>query len=291
MTRLLLRLLFYILLLVPLGLLPSCAMKPIVQGDLQGQIEWRGEVYLRGNVILVEDAVLTIAPGTKVFFLPLAPSEDELSEHPYFPGSELIVRGKLLAEGTADAPISFQYIEASAPPGSWGGINIEGSPQARFEYSVFRQADSAVHARESWVVVENSRFANNLVGVRFHDTKMLIEKNLFENNGAAIRFHFGAPVICKNLIRNNDKGLFISSAPQDYKIENNSFIDNRIYEVSLGEGVRKQVVLKKNFWGGHTAKSLPTRFYDGRIDDWLGIIDYLPMRSNPDPDARDRWNR
>ena len=112
-----------------------------------------------------------------------------------------------------------------------------------------------------------------------------------QDNGAAIRFHFGSPVICKNIIRNNAKGLFVTSEPRDYTIENNSFLGNSPYEVSLGEGVRRTVELKNNFWGTQTAETLPDYLYDGHLDDWLGTVDYLPMRTLPDPDAGGVWKR
>jgi len=271
--------------------LSACLAQPVVQGELHGQIKWQGQVHLRGDLLLAKGATLTIAPGTTVFFHPLDSAADELTESPYFPGSELIVRGQIIAVGTPQAPIHFKFIDPDGKAGSWGGVNIEESPRAVFEYCTFQQADSAIDARDSWVVVENSLFKNNLVGIRFHDTRMLIEKNLLENNGSAIRFHFGSPVICKNILRNNEKGLLISSEPRGYTIENNSFLDNSVYEVSLGEAVRKPVVLKNNYWGEHDQIKLAEKIYDGRLDERLGRVEYLPMRSLPDPDAGGPWNR
>jgi hypothetical protein len=286
-SRILLRLLIFFSLIV----LSACLPRPVLEGELHGQLHWQGEVRLRGNVILADNSVLTIAPGTRVVFLPLKSAEKEMFEHPYFPGSELIVRGQLIARGTAEAPIRFQFIDPTAGPGSWGGINIEDSERVVFDYCSFRQADSAVHSRRSWVVVENSLFTENLVGIRFHDTEILIEKNLLHNNGAAIRFHFGAPVICRNEISGNRKGLFITSEPREYTIENNSFLDNFPYQVSLGEGVRDAVTLKNNYWGPLSSDQLLPRLFDGRLDSWLGVIEYLPMRSEPDAETGIRWNR
>lgn len=281
----------FLLILIPLST-SACLPRPVLlQGELHGQLHWQGEVHLQGNVILAKDAVLTIAPGTRVLFLPMDLATDELADHPNFPGSELIIRGQIVAKGTAKMPISFQFVDPLASAGSWGGLNIEESPRAIFDYCYFTQADSAIHARQSWVVIENSFFSNNLVGIRFNDANMLIEKNLLQQNGAAIRFHFGSPVICKNEIRDNRKGLFITSEPRDYTIENNSFYNNRPYQVSLGEGVRDAVALGNNYWGSETAESLPATFFDGRLDDWLGTINFLPLRSQPDIDAGIRWKR
>ncbi len=276
-----------------LGLQSGCLARPdssLVTGTLTGKVDWQGTVLVRGDVLLADEAELTIAPGTRVLFLSPEAGEDQKTDHPYFPGSELIVRGQLTAVGTAEKPILFQAAEPNAEPGSWGAINIEDSVRAVFQYCRFQQADSAIHARRSWVSIEHSHFVDNLVGIRFHDTDILIEKNLLERNGAAIRFHFGAPVICKNLIRNNGKGLFITSAPWGYTVENNSFIANHPYQVSLGEGVQGDVELPGNFWG--EGNDAPERgFYDGRVDDWLGTIHYRPLRISPNPETGIRWNR
>ncbi len=248
---------------------------------LRGKLYWQGEVRLRGDLILESGAELTIAPGTQILFERPAEGEDPYREHPYFPGSELIVRGRLLALGTPDQPIVFRAANPADAPGSWGGVNIEEAPEVRFVHCQFLQANSAVHARQTTLSIERSTFRNNLVGVRFHDTRLLLEQNLFEKNGTAIRFHFGAPVIRQNLIRNNQKGIFISAEPRDYLIEQNDFVDNRPYQISLGEGVRADVDLRDNYWSDSPGGELEGYFFDGRVDDWLGRILYRPSRKQP----------
>ncbi len=282
------------LILVPLLILLTlqlggCLATPIMRGELHGRLYWQGEILLQGNVILAEDTVLTIAPGTSILFLPIAADEDDLTDHPYFPGSELIVRGRLMAKGTATQPIEFRAFDSVAKPGSWGGINVEESVQAIFQFCTFRQADSAIHARRSWVSVTDSHFHDNLVGIRFHDSDILIENNLLENNDAAIRFHFGAPVIRLNKIHNNNKGIFITASPWGYRIRNNSFVNNRPYHVSLGEEVTDSVDLRHNYWGDDAAE-LVDFIYDGRVDDWLGVIDYRPILVEPPNDRASGWN-
>ena len=270
------------ILLLCVFLLNSCSLlRPPLGQVLSGKIHWQNEVRLHGDVLLEAGAELIIAPGTRVIFEPPRPGEDIYREHPYFVGSELIVRGRLIALGTAAKPIVFMAADPAGAAGSWGGINIEDSPEVHFSHCRFEQSDSALHSRQSWVTVENSHFSNNLVGVRFHDTRLLVENNLFENNGTAIRFHFGSPLIINNLIRNNRKGLFISAEPRDYRIENNSFIDNAPYQVSLGEGVKEAVDLRNNHWSEPAGSALEARFFDGRVDDWLGRIEYLPVHSQP----------
>lgn len=262
----------------------------MVSGVLHGDLVWQGEVQVAGDVILDEDVRLTILPGTRVRFLPPGAGPGGLVEHPHFPGSELIVKGRIHAVGTAAAPIVFESVEAAAPPGAWGAINLEGSPEAVFEYCIFRQADSAVHSRDSQVYIEQSLFEDNLVGIRFHDSEILIEHNLLRNNQAAIRFHFGSPVICENAFLGNDVNLFITAHPRDYHIENNSFGVPGDYHVVFGEEVPEDVTLARNLWEWPEAATLDQTFYDGRRTPYLGRVVVAPVRTAPSTQAGLSWS-
>lgn len=277
-----------------LGSLPflfSClAVSPPVSGALEGDHHWRGTVQIAGDLVVAEGAHLVIAPGSEIVFLPPIKGEGQWIEHPHFPGSELIVRGSIVAEGTAAKPITFRYLDAAAPPGSWGGVNLVASPSARFRYCRFTQADSALHSQGSTVFVEESLFEYNLVGIRFHSSEISIEHNLLRRNGTAIRFHFGAPVICRNDIRDNDKGFFVTSYPRDYRIEANNIVGNG-RSVVLGEEVPDDLNLAENFWGETDPARIERDFVDGRKIEYLGRIRYRPFAAEPFADAGATWNR
>lgn len=281
------------LLLGWLGLVCAGCAKPSppLQGVLQGAQHWQGTVYLQGDVVLPADASLVIAPGTEVVFLPSPPELDLLQAHPNFPGSELIVRGRLIAEGSAERPIIFRHLDPHAPAGSWGAVNIEGSPEVSFRHCRFHQADSALHSRDARVTVEESVFEDNLVGIRFNNTEILIERNLLQNNGTAIRFHLGAPVICQNLIRDNEIGLFLTSHPLGYHIEANNLINQRRYQVVLGEEVPDDVAMPRNFWGGADPETIRHSLFDGQRISYLGRVKILPMAEQPIVNAGPSWMR
>jgi hypothetical protein len=262
--------------------LGGCARQPVsVSGKLSGELFWRGTVQVHGDVIVAEGAHLRIAPGTKILFTSPAAGEDSLTEHPNFPGSELIVRGTLLAEGEATAPIIFRHSDADAPAGSWGGINLQQSANAVFRHCLFTQADSAVHSQESTVRIEQSVFRDNLVGIRFHSSAIRIENNLLTGNGTAIRFHFGAPLIRGNRIQENDKGIFITSYPNDYRIEGNDFIDNHYFNIVLGEEVTENLPMLANWWGDSDPAVIEGGFFDGRREPYLGQVLYAPAANGP----------
>lgn len=244
---------------------------------------------VRGDVVVQEGSLLTIAPGTTILFDPAGPGEDALRSHPNFPGSELIVRGHIVAIGTAAEPITFRYSQEDAPAGSWGGINIEQSPQARFAYCYFSQADSALHSRESSVLVDNSYFENNRVAVRFHSSRIEIRNNTFLNNGTAVRFHFGSPIIERNVFLENGKAIFITSHPSDYRIERNNFLTSAEYHVALGEEVPEDVALGGNYWGSDSPQEIASRFYDSRREDYLGTVRFNPFLTSPAAPAGVSW--
>lgn len=253
----------------------------IAPPSVSGEQVWSGIVRIDGDVVVEEEAVVRIAPGTVIVFQNPSPGSDLFTEHPHFAGSELIVKGSLIAEGTAMAPIIFRYADPQAPAGSWGGINLVGSPRAVFRHCRFIQADSAIHSWDSAVEVACSRFENNLVGIRFNASRIRIEHNLLTGNGTAIRFHFGEPVIVGNEIVANDKGFFITAHPEGYRIVENNIVDNREASVVLGEEVPEDVTLIGNYWGRVDSAAIEAGFFDGRRSSYLGKVLYQPFMPLP----------
>lgn len=252
---------------------------------------WRGRVEIDGDVVIAENVNVRIAPGTQVVFLPPSPGQDRLTEHPHFVGSELIVRGRLLAEGTAAAPITFSALDPAAPAGSWGAINLVQSAGSEFRHCRFTQADSAIHSQEARAAIVCSTFTRNLVGVRFFGSQITITDNLFHDNGTAIRFHFGAPLITGNLLTENDKGLFITSFPRDYRISANTIVASRDAQVVLGEEVPDDLLLPGNYWGSSDPQEIRRHFFDGQQSDYLGMVRFEPFLRTPSPPPENRCNQ
>ncbi|MDH3998027.1 MAG: right-handed parallel beta-helix repeat-containing protein [Desulfuromonadales bacterium] len=260
-----------------------------VRGTLHGSLVWQGEVYIDGDVVLEQDAELTIRPGTRILFVAPSADSDTWTEHPHFIGSELIVKGRIRAEGTAQAPIVFAAADATAPPGAWGAINLVGSAEAVFKYCIFRQADSALHSWDSQVVIKESLFERNLVGIRFNESNILIQYNMLRDNGSAIRFHFGAPVIRENVFTRNKVNLFITSHPRDYQIERNHFGVAREYHVVFGEEVPKDVAMRENFWLFSDQKERNAFFFDGQRSPYLGRVVRKPVLTASPTEAGLSW--
>ena len=260
-----------------------------IRGVLHGELVWQGDVLIAEDVVLESDVKLTILPGTRVRFLPAEADGGGWIEHPHFPGNELIIKGQVHAVGTAEKPIVFEAVDPAAAAGFWGAVNLVGSSEAIFEYCVFRQADSAVHSRDSQVYIEQSLFEDNLVGIRFNESEILIEHNLLRNNQTAVRFHFGSPVICENEFADNAVNLFVTSHPRDYHIENNTFGKASEYNVVFGEEVPEDVSLLRNYWIKETPSTLVDSFYDGHRSPYLGKVVFEPQRTTPSNQAGLSW--
>lgn len=261
----------------------------LVSGPISGVEHWQGKVQVAGDVLIEAGATLVIAPGTEVQFLP-GGAADRFTEHPHFPGSELIVRGTIEANGTAQEPILFTAADRTAAAGSWGGINLQDGAFATFSFCLFRQADSAVHSQESIVRISESIFERNLVAVRFHSSDLRVERSLLRDNGVAIRFHFGAPVIRDNIIRANGKGIFVTAHPRDYLITGNVVSGSHEANVVLGEEVPDDLVLADNYWGEIDASQIEAGFFDGRRVDYLGRVRFLPLLLESPPRVGPSWN-
>ena len=277
------RFLFFLPLFICLVSCHTFTPPRLISTDITHDELWSGRIEIDGDVVIAENASVRIAPGTQIVFLPPSAGKDRLTDHPHFVGSELIVRGRLLAEGTAAVPITFSAHDPAAPAGSWGAINLVQSAGSRFRFCRFTQADSALHSQEADVEVACSTFSRNLVGVRFHSSRIKVTNSIFYNNGTAIRFHFGAPVIEGNLLTENDKGLFVTSFPRDYRISGNTIMASREFQVVLGEEVPDDLHLSGNYWGSVDPAEIRSHFFDGQGTDYIGMVRFEPFLSTPPP--------
>lgn len=98
-----------------------------IRGTISSDQHWtKDKVYrLRGYVYVTNNATLTIDPGTKI-----VSNKDSA-------GVLVIYRGaKIMAQGTAEAPIVFTSNETSPQPGDLGGLVLVGQATGNGNHSV-----------------------------------------------------------------------------------------------------------------------------------------------------------
>lgn len=273
---------------------------------------WEGRIRVTGDIYVKEGATLTIMPGTVIRFDTLEPKLEDQGgrnwlglDSPYFPGAEIIVRGRILAVGTPDSPIVFTSSDKAAAPGSWGAINLLGSNGNVIEYCKVYYAYNGVHNHASTAVVLNSEFSRNGTALSFkkadfnHPCWMFIEHNRIVDNLSGISTRHCIVNIAFNVIDDNEyygiwlkegtdariaynditgngKGVYLYKA-QPTKISYNNIHDNKEYNIAMAEENPSGVDATMNWWGTTDKAKIAGTLYDKDSDDILGRITFEPL--------------
>ncbi len=164
---------------------------------------WDGEVLVDGILTIPPGVTLHVRPGTTVRFTRRETNGDGIGEH------ELFIQGRLLASGTAEAPVRFTSAEVDPRPGDWGAINIMASEeenlleQVEIEYAYrgfhahfarasladcrFRRNVRGLQFQESTVAIARCRVSDNLNGLQFRDSKVTLADSVVEGNYWGVR--------------------------------------------------------------------------------------------------------
>lgn len=273
---------------------------------------WRGRIRITGDVLVKEGVTLTIMPGTVVRFDTLEPKLEADGgrnmlglDSPYFPGAEIIVRGRIIAVGTTDSPIVFTSSDRAAKPGVWGAINLLGSNGNVIEYCRIFYAYNGIHNHASTAVVLNSVFMENGTALSFkkadfdHPCWMFIEHNVIKGNLSGIAFRYSIANIAFNDISDNEfygiwikegtdsrisyndikrngKGIYLYKAPFT-RINYNNILDNLEYNIAMAELNPNDVDARENWWGTTDSASIAETLFDRSADEELGRVVFEPV--------------
>ncbi len=273
---------------------------------------WDGRIRITGDILVKEGATLTVMPGTVIRFDTIEPKLDTDGgrnmlglDSPYFPGAEIIVRGRIVAVGTPDSPITFTSSDKAAKPGIWGAINLLGSNGNVVEFCRIYYAYNGVHNHASTAVVLNSVFSHNGTALSFkkadfnHPCWMFIEHNTIVGNKSGISARNSIANIAFNDISDNEfygiwlregvdariayndmtkngKGIYLYKA-QAVKISYNNIYDNIEYNMAMAEDNPADIDATDNWWGTLNTAEISAKLFDKSSDQSLGRITFEPM--------------
>jgi hypothetical protein len=274
---------------------------------------WKNEVLVKGDVEVPEGVTLTIMPGTEVRFSKIeeyGPHKLYKDKETYFPRAEIVVRGRLLAQGAKDKMITFTSAEGSPGPSDWGGINFLDSTDNILEYCDISYAHTSIHCHSAQVVVSHCYIHHNGVAMGQKNAKGSRIKTVtptmysrITENGGGILFGGGArPMITHNLIsenkffaifgkkggtclvRYNDitkngKGVILYKM-NDLRISENNIAENG-YNISLMEGQESDVDARHNWWGTANKNKIKELIWDKDEDETLGRLIFSDYTSSP----------
>jgi parallel beta-helix repeat protein len=299
-----------------LGTLQEARATQAIEVDmliLQQDTVWENEILVKGDVEVAKGVTLTIMPGTVVKFSKIekyGPHKLNMDKETYFPRAEIVVRGRLIAQGTKDKMITFTSAEDSPVPSDWGGINFLESTDNILEYCDISYGHTSVHCHSAQVVLSNCYIHHNGVAVGQKNLKgseiktiTPIMYNRITENGGGILFGGGArPIITHNLISknkffavfgkksgtclvrynditDNGKGILLYKMNKITIAENN--ITGNVYNISLMEGQESDVNAPNNWWGTEDEKKIKDLIWDKDEDDTLGRLIFSDRTSSP----------
>lgn len=242
---------------------------------------WRGEVRVRGSVVVPRGITLTVLPGTVVRFERLDLDGDGIGD------SELYVEGRIVAEGTPDAPIRFTSAEADPAPRDWKYLFIERSDRSSLRHCVSEYAFSGVQIHFSKASVRRCTFRNNVDGLRFSTADGRFEGNRMTANAHGVRYEErgSRAELVGNEIVGNQVGIFCVTEGRGLAtIRGNRIHGNERYDFKLGDRQKGDVPAAGNWWGTADPASIRDRIFDGASDPDLGRVLFEPPLPGP-PDA------
>ena len=152
--------LWFVLLLLGVGTAASDASEPALSrpywtGRIEQDTTWRDTVYVGGDVTIAAAATLTLAPKTKVLFLPY---RDDARGGLDSTRAELIVEGRLAAHAGG---IVFRSADAGSLGADWYGLVVERGGRADVSHAAIRDGLRCLYAKMGgFVTMDAIAFAN-----------------------------------------------------------------------------------------------------------------------------------
>jgi parallel beta-helix repeat protein len=168
--------------------LPPAPPRQELAGVISSDLTLAGEILLTGDLLILPGRTLTLRPGTTVR---IRSAESSKIDPEYLSSStEILVRGRLQAEGTANAPISFlPETKPSAGEIAWAGIILD------------RAADSSIrHAR-----IEGAEQGILVIAA----SPQLLENTIYNCRYGIVLQGAGSAAISNNQIDAGEGGLFV----------------------------------------------------------------------------------
>ncbi|MDY6836590.1 MAG: right-handed parallel beta-helix repeat-containing protein [Thermodesulfobacteriota bacterium] len=308
-------LLSFLVMILSLSLTSVALGKPLVieKGIIKSDTTWQNEVIIRGDVEIAEGATLVIMPGTVVKFAKIqenGPANLEMDKAKNFTRAELIINGRILAQGTKDKVVVFTSAEKSPSLADWGAINMLESDNNIFEYCDISYGHTAVHGHGAQFTVANCYLHDNGVAIGFKNVDQckpqcvtVLYNHITRNGGGVLCSRDSRAVVSHNQIDHNKffgiygkmgshlsirynhavhngKGVIVY-AMKGLQLRENNISDNDEYNISLMEGQIWNVDARHNWWGTPDTKIITALIWDKDEEVTLGTVDFSGFADSP----------
>lgn len=205
-----------------------------------------GEIIIDKDILVLPGVALKIVPGTRLLFVPTKKSQIE--PRFLFTYPELLVQGKLLAEGTPDLPITFTSAAETPKMKDWAGIILDNLKEesvlknCRIEYAqvgiycigtypkiinnkLKYNETGIICQKEAQPEIKNNFIGSGKVGIACWDNSVPIitYNEITDQEQAGLLWADASPWFENNAVRFNKYGLFGDSP---FEWANNQISDN-----------------------------------------------------------------
>lgn len=235
-----------------------------------------------------------------------------------FTRAELVISGRILAQGRKERMIVFTSAEKTPHVADWGAINMLDSENNILEYCDISYGHTSVHSHGAQFTLANCYLQDNGVAIGFKNVDKckprcvnILYNCISRNGGGILSSKTSIATISHNEIRHNKffgvygkkatsvnvrynnivhngKGVILW-ATQGFRISENNISDNEDYNVSLLEGQVWDVDVRKNWWGITDGKKIRNLMWDKDEDETLGRLDFSDFAVSPIQGAGLPW--
>ncbi|MBE0503995.1 MAG: right-handed parallel beta-helix repeat-containing protein [Desulfuromonadales bacterium] len=198
--------------------LPPISPPQELSGVISSDLTLSGEILLTGDLLILPGRTLTLHPGTTVR---VRKAESTKIDPEYLSSlTEILVRGNLLAEGTAAAPITFlPETTPSAGEIVWAGITLDHSPVSSLRHLRIEGAEQGILVISSSPQLAESTISNCRYGlvVQGPGSAGIYNNQINAGEGGLFVLAGASPAITGNRITAQvEEGLFVDavSAPR-----------------------------------------------------------------------------
>lgn len=265
----------------PAGTEPGARASLPVRG-LKSDETWRGEVRIRGSVVVPRGVTLTIEPGTVVRFEKIDVDGDGIGD------SELYVEGNLVAEGAPGRPIVFTSAGKNPSARDWKYLFVNLSRKTILTRCVSEYAFSGVQIHFSRATVTHCLFRRNVDGFRFSTAEGTFSRNRMTENVYGVRYEErnSNAVLSGNDITGNKVGIFcVMESTGKVAVRGNRIHGNTEYDFKLGNRQKADVPVPGNWWGTADPGAIRARIFDRGTEAELGRVLFEPHLLAQPPDG------
>ncbi|TFG86395.1 MAG: hypothetical protein E4H17_04185 [Gemmatimonadales bacterium] len=217
------------LLLTACQMTPRPAPPPVdYAGAYGGDLVWVGTVTMTGDVLILAGGSLTIRPGTEVR---VVPAEGTQIDPEYFSSlTELLVRGRLQIEGTAEAPVRFVIVERpELEEIAWAGITFD-TADGTIRHAEIERAETGVRCVGSAAEITDSLIRRCRYGIiaQAGSHGKILDNRLADGEGGVFIWLDSNPYLKGNRISGHDEeGVFVDATSRPY-LDRNTVTGNAI---------------------------------------------------------------